>query len=125
MMRAAELVSLRRPDYEVDDDVCVAPRFEIRRLVERVIANVAAVLLWTARTRCARLTRLQRSHALPRAAGDLDANRGAPDAAYVQQRRAVRGVPHLRRVPVRVVRARASWISQLACALTQATHYAA
>ena len=48
-MLAAELASLCRVGYVVVDEVCVAPRVELRRLVERIIANVAAVLLWTAR----------------------------------------------------------------------------
>jgi hypothetical protein len=34
-------------DEEVDMP-CVPPRLEMRRLIERIVANVAAVLLWTA-----------------------------------------------------------------------------
>jgi hypothetical protein len=49
VMLGTKLASRRRVDYEVVDEVCVAPRVELRRLVERIIANVAAVLLWTAR----------------------------------------------------------------------------
>jgi hypothetical protein len=39
------------PSLEVRDEPFVPPRFEPRRLFERVLANIGAVCIWTVRVR--------------------------------------------------------------------------